>query len=126
MENRVSTLIIAKPGRVRDCLQKALGAITSVEVVGQPGNGSSARAIIARHQPALVLLYSDQPGDESWVTTLRQIKTDWPQTSCLVLADNVREQQAAKAGGADGALLKCTRARELFATVERLLPRGAM
>ena len=125
MDNRGSTLIIAKPGRVRDCLQRALGAITAVQVAGEPDDVSSALAILAKHQPGLVLLYSDQPGDECWATTLRQIKTDSPNTSCLVLADNVREQQAAKAGGADGALLKCTRATELFATIERLLPREA-
>ncbi len=126
MEDRVSTLIIAKPGRDRDCLRRALGAITSVEAVEESDDGSSALAILAKHQPSLVLLVTDPSGNGTWLSTIQKIRADWPRISCLVLADNGQQQEAAKAGGADGALLKCTRAADLFSTVERLLPREDM
>ena len=123
MKDRIPTFVIAKPGCVRDCLQTTLGAIASVEVIWQTGDIPSTLAMLAEHQPALVLLYTDLPKGESWVTILRQIKTDWLQTPCLVLANNAQEQQAARAAGADGALFKGIPASRLFATIERLLPR---
>lgn len=123
MKDRIPTFVIAKPGCVRDCLQTTLGAITSVEVIWQTGDVPSTLSVLANHQPALVILYTDLPEGESWVTILRQIKTDWPQTPCLVLANNAQEQHAARAAGADGALFKGIPASRLFATIERLLPR---
>lgn len=123
MKDRIPTFIVAKPGWMRDCLQTALGAITSVEVIGQTDDGSLALTMLAKHQPALVLLYTDLPEEGSWLTIVKQIKANWPQTCCLVLVDNAQEQQAATAAGADGALFRCIPASRLFATIERLLPR---
>jgi len=122
MQDRIPTFVIAKPGCERDCLQTALRAIPSVGVIWQAGDISSTLATLAKNQPALVLLYTDLPEGESWVTILGRIKTEWPQTLCLVLANDCKEQQAARAAGADGALYKGIPASRLFTTIERLLP----
>jgi DNA-binding NarL/FixJ family response regulator len=52
-----------------------------------------------------MLLDADLPGNEAW-SVLRQIKAQWPQTRCIVLANNGQQRQIANAHGADVVLAK--------------------
>ncbi len=52
----------------------------------------------------------------------KQIKAQQPETRCLVLADNVHQQQAVTdAAGANGALLKGFSTAMLFAAIQQVL-----
>ena len=122
MKGYAPVLIVAKPGRVRDGLQALLAAISQTEIVGPADDGPSALRMITEHHPVLVLLDADLP-DDGAPTVLGRIKSEWPQIRCIVLADNVRQQQAAQAAGADSVLIKGFPAAQLFATIKRLIPR---
>jgi DNA-binding NarL/FixJ family response regulator len=122
MKSKMSTLIVARPSRIRDGLRALLKTIPEIEIIDQVDNGPAALKLITHHRPNLVLLDSNLPGGETW-TVLQQTKTVRPQTRCIVLADNIQQQWAAKAAGADGTLLNGFPAAKLFATIEGLLSR---
>ena len=118
--NRMSVLIVARPGRIREGLRALLRTIPRIEIVGQVGQGSAALEMVTRERPALVLLNSSLPFEETWMA-LKQIKAEWPQTRCIVLVDNIQEQDMAQAAGADGVLLKGFAAETLFMTIDEVL-----
>ena len=122
MTNRVSALIVARPGRIREGLRALLRTIPRIEFVGQVDQGSAALEMVTRERPALVLLNSSLPFEEAWMA-LKQIKAEWPQTQCIVVADNIQQQGMAQAAGADGVLLKGYAAETLFMTIDQVLMR---
>ena len=119
MNGDISTLVAARPGRVRDGLQALLAAIPQIEMIGQADDGASALKSVVEHRPALVLLDTNLPGNEAWVV-LRQIKAQWPQARCLIMSDSGQQRRAAKAAGADGMLLKGFLAAELLTAIREL------
>ena len=120
--NRMSVLIVARPGRIREGLRALLRTIPRLEIVGQVDQGSAALEMVTRERPALVLLNSSLPFEETWMA-LKQIKAEWPQTRCIVLVDNTQQQGMAQAAGADGVLLKGFAAETLFMTIDEALMR---
>ena len=53
---------------------------------------------------------------------LAQIKAECPQTRCVVLADQARQERLAKMAGADVVVLKGYPASKLVATIKDMLP----
>jgi DNA-binding NarL/FixJ family response regulator len=76
--------------------------------------------MMREHQPDLMLLDTNLPDSEEW-QVLEQIKTLWPKIHCIVLADDVRQQQEATALGADIILLKGFPPAKLAETIEALI-----
>ena len=76
--------------------------------------------MIDEHRPALVLVDMGLLGDDAQMI-LKQIKTGWPLTRCIVLADDVRQQQDAQVVGVDVVLIKGFLPTELIAAIEELL-----
>jgi DNA-binding NarL/FixJ family response regulator len=120
--NRVSALIVARPGRMRNGLRALLRTIPRIEIVGQVDQGSAALGMVTLERSALVLLDSSLPFEEMRMA-LKQIKAEWPQTRCIVLVDNLQQQGMAQAAGADGVLLKGFAAETLFMTIDEVLMR---
>jgi DNA-binding NarL/FixJ family response regulator len=120
--NRMSTLIVARPGRMREGLRALLRTMPKIKIVGHVDQGSAALEMVTRERPALVLLNSSLPFEETWMA-LKQIKAEWPQTRCIVLVDNLQQQGMAQAAGADGVLLKGFAAETLFMTIDEVLMR---
>jgi DNA-binding NarL/FixJ family response regulator len=113
-------LIATRPGSLQSGLVALMTTMPQVNAVIVAEEAVSALRMIAEHLPTLVLLEMALPGEETR-TVLKQIKATWPLVRCIVLADDVRQQQEAKAAGADGVLLKGFSAAKLIATVEELL-----
>jgi len=115
-------LVVAEPGRVRDGLLALLTAIREIDRVEQTDDAALALEMITRQQIDLLLLdlSSIGAGDELQ-TVLKQIKASSPQTRCLVLADDARQQRIAEASGADGVLIKGFTAQRFIETVRGLL-----
>jgi len=113
-----SVLIVAPPGRLRDALQVLVRAVPQI---GHTVQANDALAVLsaAELSPALVLLDADLPGNEAW-TVLRQIKAQWPQTRCIVLANNGQQSQIANVHGADAVLAKGFTVTTLTAIVAKL------
>ena len=115
-----SLLLVARPGRMREGLQALLRTIPEIEIVGQADWGSQALALIAQQQPALVLLDSSlTPGE--MLSTLMQIKGEYPRTRCIVLVENAQQQDAARDAGADTALIRGFSAGVLHAAIDQVL-----
>jgi DNA-binding NarL/FixJ family response regulator len=115
-----STLIVARPGRLRDALSALLTTIPGLRIVGQADDGPSVLRMVAERHPTLVLLDSTLPDDEV-KAVVRQIKAHWPQIRCIVLAGNPEQQQIVRNAGADEVLLKGYPAATLLASLEKLL-----
>jgi DNA-binding NarL/FixJ family response regulator len=107
---------------MREGLRALLRTIPRIEMVEQVDYGSAALAVITRERSTLVLLDSSLPSEEMWLA-LKQIKAEWPQTQCIVVADTLRQQDVAQTSGADKVLLKGFATETLFVTIDEVLTR---
>jgi DNA-binding NarL/FixJ family response regulator len=120
--HHTSALIIARSGELRDSLEALVGTMPQIAVVDTadqiPENGEGT----SHSCPELVLLVGDSFGSEIWLK-VRRVKARYPRARCVVLANNVQQQQEAMAAGAHAVLLAGTPPGQLVATIVRFLPR---
>lgn len=119
-QNRASTLIVARPGPLREGVEALMATVPTVEVIGQVEAASSALRHVFEHRPDLLLLDAGLPEDESW-SVLRYCRMEHAGVRCIVLADDAEQEQAARAAGADAVFLKGFPADKFVRTVERLV-----
>jgi two-component system nitrate/nitrite response regulator NarL len=124
VSNRASTLIVSRPGRLRDGLRTLLSTQPQIMIVGEADDSPSAQQLVIEHNPALVLLDSDLYDGEVQ-SMLGWLKGEQPHVRCLVLASNLQKQDLARTYGADGVLLKGYALPDLFAAIEQLVPSAA-
>ena len=122
MQTDSSILIAAKPGLMRDGFQAVLAAIPQTTVMDPADDGASALRAVAERQPVLILLDTNLPDNQVWML-LERVKTRWPHVQCLILAVDRRQQQTARAAGADRVLIKGCPAKEFYAITNELLSR---
>lgn len=120
MNPRVSALIIAPPGRLRDSLRVLLRATGRVARVEQASDARSSLQSIAERPPGLVLLDADL-GEDDARGILPQLKGEWPQLPCLVLVHSLDQEHLARAAGADAVLQAGFATETFFSTIDRLL-----
>lgn len=113
---------MAKPGRLREALCTLLKAASRLEPIEQVDDSPSALKIVNECDPGLVLLDAHLPDNEI-SALLGQIKAKRPQTRCIVLANTVEQQQAAKRAGADEVLLKGFSTANLLEAIDKLMLR---
>jgi DNA-binding NarL/FixJ family response regulator len=113
-------LIATRPGSLQDSLVALMTTMHQVNAVLIAEDAASALRTMAQHRPALVVLELDLSAEERH-TTLQEIKTRWPLTRCIALADDVQGQQEAESAGADVVLIKGYPAAKLIAAIEGLL-----
>ena len=116
-----AALIVAKPGPLRDGLRALMTATPQIEAVEEVEDISLALRVVFEHCPDLVVLDSDLANGEVWMT-VRRTKARCPGVRCIVLANDIQQNQEAEAAGADAVLLKGFPAASLIATIVRLLP----
>jgi DNA-binding NarL/FixJ family response regulator len=119
-KNQARALIVTHRGSLQNGLQALVMSIPQVDIIGQVEDGSQALAIIQEHHPDLVLLDTNLPNNEEW-QVLEQMKTLRPETRCIVLADDVRQQQEATTLKADVVLLKGFPPAKLAETIETII-----
>jgi DNA-binding NarL/FixJ family response regulator len=124
VEYKALILIAAKPDRMRDSLYTLLKTMTGLDIVGPADDSSSALRMVSVYSPALVLLDTNMPGEDVF-TVLKRIKADGSQSRCLVLVNNILQEQQVRSAGADAALIKGYSAAELFEIIERMLSQDA-
>ena len=123
MTNQTQALIVTHRESLQNGLQALVMSIPKVDIIGQVDDGSQAMAIIQEHHPDMVLLDTHLPNGEEW-QILEQIKTLWPEIRCIVLADDVQQQQEATTLGADIVLLKGFPPAKLAETIEAVVVTG--
>ncbi len=111
-------LIISPPGDLQIGLQALLTTHFDVDVLAV-SKESSALKVIERHNPALVILDQDIPGNTAAI--VHNIKTSWPEIICVVLVNNDQERQKAIDAGGDLIVIKGLPGAKLIAEIKRLL-----
>ena len=125
MNERVTVLIIASAGQVRDGLRALLRAMRGVEVVDRPCDGGLNADLLAEQDLALILIDCNLV-DPAALDALRRLKTQHPKLRLLVLVEDVeQERQARETGVVDCVLIKGTSAERLADAVRDLLTHHA-
>lgn len=107
---------------VRDGLAGIFALEEDIDVVGQAGSGPEALAVVAEHDPDLVLMDLRMPGGDGFAA-IRQLRERGGRPRILVLTtyDTERDIRRAMAAGADGYLLKDLPRDQLVAAVRELM-----
>ncbi|MBB1495257.1 response regulator transcription factor [Propioniciclava sp. MC1595] len=107
---------------VRDGIVAILAREPDLEVLAQAGSGPEAVAMVAHHDPDVVLMDLRMPGGDGVdaIRTLRGQRSDRPRILVLTTYDTDRDIRAALAAGADGYLLKDTPRADLIRAVRDL------
>ena len=113
-------LIAVRPGSLQDSLVALMTTMHQVNSVLITEDAASAMRTAAQHRPALVVLEMDL-GVEETCALLKEVKSGWPLTRCLALADCVEQKQEAESAGADVVLIKGFTAARFTTSLERLL-----
>ena len=115
-----TALIVARPGELRDGLRALLMTTGKVGHISQADDGRAALVIIGQLCPQMAILDWNIPGGDL-PTLVTKIKSECPETKCLVLADGVEQQREAEFAGADVTVLKGFPAARLVQTLSTLL-----
>jgi DNA-binding NarL/FixJ family response regulator len=113
-------LIAVRPGSLQDSLVALMTTMHQVNSVLIAEDAASAMRTAAQHRPTLVVLEMSL-GVEETCTVLREVKSRWPTTGCLAVADGAQQKQQAESAGADVVLIKGFTAAKFTATIEPLL-----
>jgi DNA-binding NarL/FixJ family response regulator len=112
----VLALIIAAPSPLQDGLLALITTSDQISAVFMAEEVSVALRMVKDHRPNLVLLDSYLPGSQ---TVLERIKSQWPQTRCIVLVGSVEQEKTIKE--ADAVLIEGFSPSHLLSTIEDLL-----
>jgi len=105
VSTRVATLVVAKPGLMRNSLLAFLRATLQVEVVALAEDTAAALQAARQHKLDVLVLDTDLLED-GYVGLLQQLHSEQPALKCIVLSDTIHQQQKSLAAGASVALLK--------------------
>jgi len=103
--NRVSALVVAKPGLMRNSLLAFLRATPGVDIVALVDNSKAAIQLARALRPA-VLLVDTNLAENGVLGMLRQLRIEQPALRSIVLSESIAEQQQSIQAGADQALVK--------------------
>lgn len=125
MKSPKSALLIAPPGHLRNSLQLLLTAVPQIGLIHQADDLTTALALGAKPPPVVTLLAFTAP---SWQLgpTVKQIKSTWPHTQCLLLVDDESQRQQAQTTAADVVIVKGILATKLLAIIETLCQQGCL
>ncbi len=119
-EKKALTLIVVRPGPLREGVEALMATVSGVEIIGPVQAAAPALRLVRERRPDLLLLDAGLPGDES-VRVLRICRTHHAGLRCIVLADDAEQAGEASAVGADAVFLKGFPADKFVQTVEQLL-----
>jgi len=109
----VLALIIAAPSPLQDGLLALLTTSDRIRAVFIAEEASFALRMVKDHRPNLVLLDSQLPKSQM---VLEQIKSQWPQTRCIVLVGSAEQERTIL--GADAVLIEGFSPSRLLATIK--------
>jgi DNA-binding NarL/FixJ family response regulator len=121
MEQHLHGMIIAKPGRIRECVHAMLVSLSGVESVELTEDPEAAIKFITKTTPDFVL-YGLQLPEIQLQSFLRESKSKSPKTQLLVFVENIVQQQLAKVAGADEVLLQGATAEKFIDALSKIVP----
>jgi DNA-binding NarL/FixJ family response regulator len=117
--NKPLILIIAPPGDLQIGLQALLTTHLEADVL-VTGEESSAMKVIARHNPTLVIVDQDLPGNAAPLI-IQRIKSSSPDVSCIVLVNDDQGRQKIICAEADLIVIKGLPGAKLLTEIEEFL-----
>lgn len=99
------TLLVARPGHMRNSLLAFLRAIPGVEVVAVVDHPATALEAARQYRPSVLIGDADL-SEESLLELLHQLHAELPVLNSVVLVNSLQQQRSFLAAGADDALLK--------------------
>jgi DNA-binding NarL/FixJ family response regulator len=118
-EGKVLTIVVSRPGAVREALRAVLASFAQLKVVGAVGGGLSAMVKIRERRPNLLVIDGNLPEDEV-LALLCLVREEQPQVSCIVLVDTPRQRGKVLSAGAHAVLQRGDPPEYLQAAVESL------
>jgi DNA-binding NarL/FixJ family response regulator len=118
MSEPIRVVLVDDHALMREGLREILNSQPDITVVGEAGDSAAAVATVAEHEPDVVLLDVEIPGDEV-TTTVSRLRHLSPRTEIIILSmyDGPHLLQRLLALGIRGYLLKSVRREELFSAV---------
>ncbi len=113
------TIVIAKPGRLRDSLLLLLAMLPQIADVDYANDTPSLLDQIRKRPPDLVLMDTNLDHNGG-LDTLRTLKSEAPRIPCLVIVSNAQQRSMARSAGADGFLLRGFSSMELAGEIRKL------
>jgi DNA-binding NarL/FixJ family response regulator len=118
-ERKVLTIVVSRPGAVRESLRAVLSSFSQLEVIGAVGGGLSAMNKIREQRPSLLVIDGNFAEDEV-VALLAQVRQEQPQVRCVVLVETSRQRGKVLSAGAHAVLQRGDPLENLQAAIERL------
>lgn len=123
--SEITLVVIAPPGRQRDGLRVLLQADHKIALAGEADDLVSGAQMIAQRAPELVVLQGDNDGELFWVQ-VRQLKTQFSNVHLAVVVPNHRQEELARAAGADAALMEGFSSEMMFAAIAQMMHTAEM
>jgi DNA-binding NarL/FixJ family response regulator len=115
----VSTIVVSRPGMLRQSLSAALAMCAWVSVVTVAGDGLNALNQVLEHQPRLLIIDSNLL-DEEVDALLTAVKTRQPAVRCLVFVQSHQREAHLLAAHADAVVLRSASAPQFQAVLRQL------
>ena len=119
MNTNLVILIVSPPGDLQIGLQALLTSHLDVDVL-VVGEAASALKIIARNNPAVVILDQDLPGN-TVIKLVDDIKANWLEIQCVVLVNDEQRNQEIITAGADLIIMKGLPGAKFVTNIKKLL-----
>lgn len=121
MNEEIPVYVLARSGRIRDGLTALLRTVPRLGAVRYMNHELSEWESISDEKQTLVLLDANLIDPQLY----RYLKQH-THRKCIVLADNVWQQQQARAAGVDEVLLAGFPAAQLFTAIDKLFGQAAI
>jgi YesN/AraC family two-component response regulator len=120
-----TVLIVDDLSSIREFLKINLSSEPDIEVVGLADNGQGAIAQTEEHQPDIILMDINMPGEIDGIQATEKIVSRFPQSKILLLTSQDDRQQLERSlkAGSRGYILKNTSIKDL-ASIIRLTEKG--
>jgi two-component system, NarL family, response regulator LiaR len=117
----IKVLLVDDHRIVRQGVQAFLHTLKDIKVVAEAESGSSAVEAVVQHQPDVVLMDLDMPGDMDGIAATRQIRKLRPETQVIVVTSHHQDEYIFPAvrAGAISYLLKDVEPDELADAIRK-------
>ena len=119
-DQKISTIIVSKPGPLPDGLRVLLSTLPRIHLVGVVDDLAEVVNLLKTKRQALILLDNSLEQDDEG-KALHAIKSALPNAVCMVIVGDVEHRNIALKAGADWAELTGFPASALYSEIEKLL-----
>lgn len=117
----IKVLLVDDHKIVRQGVRAYLHTLADIQVIAEADSGANAIRATAQHQPDVVLMDLEMPGDVDGIVATRQIRKNHPKTQVIVVTSHHQDEYIFPAvrAGAISYLLKDVEPDELAAAVRK-------